>query len=128
MSAQPQAPARTFVIAAVVDLVLVVAFAALGRASHEEAAFGVGLFVTAWPFAFALAVGWLATLALRRPLAVWPTGVIIWAITVAGGLGLRVLSGDTAAVPFIIVATLTLALFLLGWRLVAALITRRRAQ
>lgn len=125
---RPSTSPRIVALAALIDLVLVVTFAAIGRASHEESAFGVGLVSTAWPFVVALAVGWLVTLAFRRPLALWPTGVLVWIITVAGGLGLRVASGDTAAVPFIIVVTLTLAVFLLGWRAVALPLARRASR
>jgi hypothetical protein len=59
---------------------------------------------------------------------VWPAGVLIWAVTVSSGLALRILFGDTAAVAFIIVATLTLAVFLLVPRLVWQLIRRFRAR
>jgi hypothetical protein len=44
------------------------------------------------------------------------------------GLLLRAVSGQGTALPFIIVATLTLALFLLGWRSVLALVRRARAR
>jgi hypothetical protein len=54
--------------------------------------------------------------------------VLIWAVTVVLGLLLRAVSGQGTALPFIIVATLTLALFLLGWRSVLALVRRARAR
>lgn len=117
---------RTISLAFFIDLILVVAFAALGRASHDTEPFGVGLLTTAWPFVVALVVAWVASFAIRKPMAVVPTGLVIWLVTAAGGLGIRVLSGDTAALPFVIVATVTLALFLLGWRLVATLIGKKR--
>lgn len=115
-------------LAGLVDLVLVVGFAAVGRASHETAAFGIGLAQTAWPFVVALAVGWLITVAWRNPLALWPTGIGVWVLTVVGGMLLRALSGQGTALPFIIVATLTLALLLLGWRLIAVIVRRVRAR
>lgn len=115
-------------LAGLVDLVLVVGFAAVGRASHETAAFGIGLVQTAWPFVVALAVGWLITVAWRNPLALWPTGIGVWVLTVVGGMLLRALSGQGTALPFIIVATLTLALLLLGWRLIAVIVRRVRAR
>ena len=110
------------------DVVLVVAFAAIGRASHDSAAFGIGLATTAWPFLAALAGGWLVTLGWRRPAAPVRTGLGVWAITVAGGMLLRAVSGQGTALPFIIVATLTLLLFLVGWRLVAAAVVRGRRR
>ena len=52
----------------------------------------------------------------------------VWLVTVAGGMLLRALSEQGTAVPFIIVATLTLLALLVGWRLVAALVRRGRAR
>ncbi|WP_280524639.1 DUF3054 domain-containing protein [Microbacterium foliorum] len=46
----------------------------------------------------------------------------------SGGLLLRVVSGDTAQIAFIIVATLVLAVFLLGWRALAAFLRRRAGR
>ncbi|WP_402840555.1 DUF3054 domain-containing protein [Microbacterium sp. GXS0129] len=120
-------PRGGVILAAVaLDVVLVIAFAATGRASHEESAFGLGLLTTAWPFLASLAVGWIVTLAWRRPCAIARTGVPVWVITVAGGMLLRWVSGQGTAVPFIIVATLALGAALVGWRAIAALIRRRR--
>ena len=127
MTTPSRPAAKTAVLSFLVDFALVVAFAAIGRASHDTTPFGVGLITTAWPFVVALAIAWLVSLGWRRPTALVPTGIVVWLVTAAGGLGIRVLSGDTAAVPFIIVATITLAVFLLGWRLVAMLATKRRA-
>ncbi|KSU54402.1 DUF3054 domain-containing protein [Microbacterium enclense] len=120
---------RSPALALVLDAVLVVVFAAIGRATHDGdvlGPFGSGLATTAWPFVAALLVGWLVTRAWRRPTAVVRTGLPVWAITVALGMVLRALSGQGVAVAFIIVATLTLALLLLGWRGVARLAGRRR--
>ncbi|GAA1792812.1 DUF3054 domain-containing protein [Agromyces lapidis] len=110
-----------------VDAVLVVLFVMIGRRSHGESVDLAGVVHTGWPFLVALVVGWLVSLAWRRPLAIWPTGVVVWAVTVAGGLGLRVLTGEGAAIAFVIVATVTLALFLLGWRAIEGFRVRRRA-
>ena len=112
-------------LALALDVVLVIAFAALGRASHDSDVLG-GLWRTAWPFLAGLAVGWLVTRAWRSPTAPLRTGVGVWAATVMGGLLLRAASGQGIALPFIIVATLALLLGLVGWRLVAALVARGR--
>ncbi len=65
--------------------------------------------------------------AWRHPTTVWPTGVGIWAIVVAAGMLLRsVVFDDGTATAFVIVATLFLGLFIVGWRLVFAAIDRRR--
>lgn len=126
VTTSPRPSARTISLSFLTDLILVVLFAALGRASHDSEPFGIGLIGTAWPFVVALMIAWAASFVLRKPTAVVPTGLIVWVVTVAGGLGIRVLSGDTAAVPFIIVATITLAVSLLGWRLIALLVAKRR--
>lgn len=115
--------------AVIVDALLVLVFAAIGRASHDESP--AGFLLTAWPFLVALLLGHLlAALLPARPRRPWSLlwGVVVWVVTVAGGMLLRVLSGDTAQVPFIIVATLTLGVFLVGWRGVAALVRMNRAR
>lgn len=114
--------------AVIVDIVLVLVFAAIGRASHDEDA--GGFLLTAWPFLIALVVGHLlAALLPGRPRRPWSIlwGVVVWIATVAGGMLIRVLSGDTAEVPFIIVATIVLGVFLVGWRAITALLRRRRS-
>lgn len=120
---------RSPAIALVVDLVLVIVFAAIGRATHDGdvlGPFGSGLATTAWPFLVALLVGWLVTRAWRGPLAIVRTGLPVWAVTVILGMVLRALSGQGVAVAFVVVAAITLALFLLGWRAIARLATRGR--
>ncbi len=107
------------------DVLLVIIFAVSGRSSHQEPLSAGGIFTTAWPFLAALAAGWLLTRNWLRPVRLWPNGVCIWLITVAGGMALRILAGETAAVPFVIVATVVLGVFLLGQRLIADLVTRR---
>ena len=116
---------KTLIYAAIADLVLVVLLALSGRSSHSESLTAAGVLQTAWPFLAALAIGWLVCRMWRAPLAIWPQGVCLWLITVAGGMALRILSGNTAELPFVIVATLVLALFLLGHRLLATFVTRR---
>lgn len=125
MSSSRRSPA----LALLLDIVLVVVFAAIGRATHDGdvlGPFGSGLATTAWPFVAALLIGWAVTRAWRRPTAVVRTGLPVWAITVALGMVLRALSGQGVAVAFVIVATITLAVFLLGWRGIARLAARRR--
>lgn len=118
-------------LAAVVDIVLIVAFALIGRSSHAEAASPLGLWTTAYPFLAGWAVGFLVVRGWTRPLRLWPTGVVVWVATVAIGLLLRVLTGqgDVAGDPlplsFVIVATISLAVFLLGWRAVARPVVAR---
>ena len=117
---------RTVLPALAADAVLVAVFAAIGRASHGEHPIA-GLWTTAWPFLAALALGWIVSLAWRAPLRPVRTGVPVWLVTVAGGMLLRAASGQGTALPFIIVATVVVGLFLVGWRVVATLIARRSA-
>lgn len=55
-------------------------------------------------------------------------GICLWLITVAGGMALRIASGNTAELPFVIVATIVLAVFLLGHRFIAAWVARRNQR
>lgn len=120
-------PATPGVVAAfVVDAVLVVLFVVIGRRSHAEGVDLAGVWQTGWPFLAALAIGWLVCLAWRRPLAIWPTGVVVWVVTVAGGMALRAGSGQGTDPAFVVVATVTLGVFLIGWRAIEALRARRR--
>lgn len=120
--------ARRTVWSFVVDVVLVVAFAVIGRASHAEALDAAGVATTAWPFLVALVVGWAVTLAWRAPVRPVRTGLPLWAITLVGGMLLRVLSGQGTAVPFIVVAAVFLLITLVGWRVVTTAVTRARAR
>jgi len=125
VAARPTAAA--IVLALILDIVLVVAFAATGRASHDSDIWS-GLWQTSWPFLAGLGVGWLVTLAWRAPSAPVRTGLGVWAVTVAGGMLLRAASGQGTALPFIIVASVTLLVALVGWRLIAALVRRVRRR
>lgn len=113
--------------AAVADVVCVIVFVAIGRASHQEGDALLGLATTAWPFLGGLAVGWAATRAWRAPYGVVPTGVVVWLATLVGGMLLRVVSGQGTAPTFIAVAAVFLAVFLLGWRALVTLARRRRS-
>nr|WP_203582144.1 DUF3054 domain-containing protein [Microbacterium hibisci] len=114
-------------LALALDIVLVVAFAAIGRASHDSDVW-TGLWQTAWPFLVALGVGWLVTFAWRAPTAPLRSGLGIWAVTVTGGMLLRALSGQGTAVAFVVVAAATLLVALVGWRLIAAGVHRARRR
>ena len=116
---------RSALLAVAVDAILVVAFVLIGRASHSEGP--LGTLVTLWPFLVGLAVGWLGARAWRTPFRVRWTGITVWAATVIVGLLLRVVSGQGVQPGFVIVTTVVLAIFLLGWRGIALLVLRRRA-
>ncbi|NED61380.1 DUF3054 domain-containing protein, partial [Streptomyces sp. SID10244] len=61
-----------------------------------------------------------------RPEQIVPAGVVIWFCTVAVGMILRYLLHQGVAVSFIIVATISLGVFLIGWRAAAGFVARRR--
>lgn len=103
-----------------------IAFVGIGRAGHAEGVTAAGLATTAWPFVVGAVVGWLATRAWRRPALIVPTGIGVWLITVAVGMALRVLSGQGAAVAFVVVASAFLGGTMLGWRAVARWAARAR--
>ena len=113
-------------VAFALDVLLVVVFAAVGRASHDEANPLVGALVTAWPFLVGTAVGWAVVRVLRKawPLEVGP-GITVWFATVLIGMVLRQSTGQGTAVSFVLVAALVLALFLVGWRALVTLLRRR---
>jgi hypothetical protein len=111
-------------VAVVLDVCSVLIFVIIGRASHTQGESLAGIASTSWPFLSGLAVGWAASRAWRRPLALRPAGLAAWLCTVALGMLLRVVSGQGTAVAFIVVALAFLGLFLLGWRVIARFLTR----
>ena len=120
---------RSARLAVVLDVCCVLIFVIIGRASHTKGESLAGIASTAWPFLAGLGIGWLAARGWRRPLAIRPEGLVIWLCTVALGMIFRVVSGQGTAVAFIVVALVFLALFLLGWRLLARLApSTRRTQ
>lgn len=103
--------------AAAADALLIMAFAAIGRDAHARGDVITGVVLTAWPFLAGAAVAWLLMRLWRDPLALWPAGVAVWLVAVCGGMALRALTGQTVVLPFVIVALISLAVLLLGYRL-----------
>ncbi|HEY9314590.1 DUF3054 domain-containing protein [Williamsia sp.] len=124
---------------ALADLCAVLVFAFIGRMNHDEGLSAQGVFSTAWPFVLGAAIGWsLAYLYAHmrsdhgspyafRPERVVPDGVLVWVGAVAIGMVLRHQFHQGVALSFIVVATIVLGLFLLGWRMVRVTAVRRRA-
>ncbi len=121
-----QNPVPSALLAATIDVVLVAAFVLIGRASHNEGP--LGALVTLWPFLAGLAIGWIGARAWRTPFSLRWTGLTVWAATVIVGMLLRGASGQGVQLGFVIVTTVVLAIFLLGWRGIAQLVLRRRAR
>lgn len=116
---------RVVALSLLADVVIVVAFTTIGRATHDEALGFVGVARTTWPFLAGLVIAWLASLAWRGPSRPVRTGVPVWLITLIAGMLLRVASGQGTAVAFIVVAAAFLLLTLVGWRTVTAIVVRR---
>jgi heme A synthase len=116
-------------LAAALDVALVGLFAAVGRASHEPGYLSLagdgdalrGVLLTAWPFLAGLVIGWalVRSLSHRWPVAVG-AGISVVVCTVLVGMLLRIMTGQGTAPTFVLVATLVLAVLLLGWRFIAS--------
>lgn len=106
-------------------------FVAIGRIEHAHGFALAGYVNALWPFLIGLAAGWLLTAgvsAARRvpwePQQLW-VGAVCVVTVVAVGMALRWVSGQEVALAFVIVATVSNVLLLIGWRLVVLLASRR---
>jgi hypothetical protein len=113
---------------ALVDALAVLVFAAIGRRSHDEGLAVVGILEVAAPFLVGALVGALASRSWRNPLS-FRNGLAVWAGAVVVGLLLRWAFVDRPPVTFVVVATVSLAVLVHGWRGAARgiLVLRRRA-
>ncbi|AHC23574.2 MULTISPECIES: DUF3054 domain-containing protein [Mycobacteriaceae] len=128
MSERTGLPPTRPAIALLTDVACVLVFCTIGRRSHSEGLTLTGIAETAWPFITGTVAGWLAARAYPgdfKPSAIYPTGLIVWASTVIIGMLLRKATSAGTAPSFIVVATLTTAALLIGWRAVAAAVARR---
>lgn len=119
---------RTRVRAAILDVASVLLFVLIGRRSHDEG--GSYLAETAKvaaSFLIAVVAAWIVAQAWRAPRTL-RTGVIVWVVTVAGGLALRPVFGRDVPLSFAIVTAIFLGLAIVGWRAVFAQVSRRRAR
>ena len=116
----------SIITAGALDAALVLLFAVIGRLSHGETLAGLG--VTYWPFLGGLTIGWLLLRAWRHPRNIVWTGLGIWIAAVVGGLLLRLAGGQGIQLSFAIVTTIVLGVFLLGWRAIAAIVSRASRQ
>lgn len=121
---EPTRPIRP-AAALLTDLVCVVVFCTIGRRSHAEGLTLTGIAETAWPFLTGTVAGWLAAGAWRRPVNLYPTGLIIWVFTIVIGMLLRKATNAGTAGSFIVVASITTAVLLLGWRAIVKVLARR---
>ncbi|MBC7441548.1 MAG: DUF3054 domain-containing protein [Ramlibacter sp.] len=124
--AYQQSSRSGLLLAAGLDAALTLVFVLIGRASHGEGL--LGAVITWWPFLGGLLVGWLVTRAWRSPQKIVWTGTGIWLFTVGAGMALRIVSGQGTEFGFLVVTTIVLGVFLLGWRGLAVLLRRVQAR
>jgi hypothetical protein len=115
---------RRALIALFADIVCVIVFCTIGRRSHAEGLTVAGIAQTAWPFLAGTGVGWLLVGGWRRPFTVVPVGVVVWVCTVVVGMVLRKVTSAGVSTSFVVVASVSTAVLLLGWRAAAALFRR----
>ncbi|TFB52583.1 DUF3054 domain-containing protein [Cryobacterium sp. TMT1-19] len=121
-----QSSRSSLLLAAGLDAALVLVFVLIGRASHQEDI--LGTLITGLPFLGGLLVGWLIMRAWRSPQKIVWTGTGIWLFAVGVGMLLRTVSGQGTEFSFVVVATVVLGVFLLGWRGLAVLLRHRQAR
>ncbi|OFT25467.1 hypothetical protein HMPREF3172_07255 [Brevibacterium sp. HMSC08F02] len=114
--------------ALVADIILVIAFAAVGFYTHAQVLTVDGVVQTSWPFLVGLGCAWILSAAWTAPLAPMRTGVAIWSTTILLGMIIRFAVGAGIAGPFIIVASALNFLTLVGWRVIARAVGGRSAK
>ena len=96
------------------------------RQSHDEGKGAMDTLEIAAPFLLALAVAWIGTRAWRHVTNA-AVAAIIGLVTVGLGLVIRRFVFDRGTAPgFVIVTTIVLGGYLVGWRFVARRTGRRR--
>jgi len=112
-------------LAAALDTAVVVSFIAIGRRNHDEDEAISGIVETAAPFLIALAIAWVIWRVWLQPDAVM-TGVRVWLTTLGLGMLLRnLVFDDGTAASFVIVASIFLGTFFVGWRAIADALASR---
>jgi hypothetical protein len=120
---------RAVALSLLADLVCVLAFAFGGKSSHEASEPSWVVLVIAWPFALSALIAHIGLFGRdRQSTAVWPSGVVVVAVTYLLGMTLRVIEGRGIAVGFLVVALLFLSVTMLGWRAVAERVRRGPEQ
>lgn len=109
---------RVTALALVADVVAVLVFAAVGRATHDESGALLGVLGTAAPFGVGLAAAW-ATPWVRTRAAGFRAGAVVLAGTAVIGLAVRAAVTGRLPLTFALVAVAALAVLLVGWRALA---------
>lgn len=115
-----------------IDIICMALFALLARIAHQSETMPLnfsGWLSTYWPFLLGILGAWLImSLTKMVPTRLAPAGLFVWIFTVIVGLGIWALRHHT--VPhwsFMMVASITSAVLLLGWRIIATKVLRRQA-
>jgi hypothetical protein len=115
-------------VALLFDAACVLLFVVLGRQSHDEGNGVLSVLNVAAPFAIGLAVAWALSPNVHRAPRSVRAGIDVWLATVVIGVLLRWFAWDrSTAFAFVVVATLFLGFFLLGWRVVVSGTSRPRS-
>jgi hypothetical protein len=108
---------KTVARAAAADLVSVLTFAVIGRASHEDGLTASGVVETAWPFVVGVIGGWAGVFIARMAPLSFPAAAMMLVKTVILGCVIRVVFTDgNAPLSFVAVATVFLGVCFFGWR------------
>ena len=119
---------RAVITTAIVDVVAVVVFVAIGRRNHDEGTALSGVLGVAAPFLIALGISWIGLRTWREPFN-RASFIATWIITVFVGLLLRRVVFDRGiATAFIIVATITLGVLLGLGRLLSRKLSPKTSQ
>ena len=119
---------RAVITTAIVDVVAVVVFVAIGRRNHDEGTALSGVLGVAAPFLIALGSSWIGLRTWREPFN-RASFIATWVITVFVGLLLRRVVFDRGiATAFIIVATITLGVLLGLGRLLSRKLSPKTSQ
>ena len=114
--------ARTAPLALAADVVAVVVFVGVGRATHDQDGV-LGLLGTVAPFVAGIAVAWAVPAVRGAPLGL-RAGAVVLAGAAVLGLALRALFLGRLPLSFAVVAVVSLAVLLLGWRALAQAVAR----
>ena len=101
-----------------------VVFAAVGRSSHGEADDLLGLVGTAAPFGVGLVAAWATPLVRRRPAGVARRAVVAGRVPRASACSCALAFLDRLPLSFAVSRRCSLAVLLLGWRGLAALVSK----
>jgi hypothetical protein len=115
---------RIPLLAVAADVVAVLLFAGIGRSDHGEAFDVAGVLTTAGPFLVGAAAAW-ATPYVRSDPASLSSGAAVLAGTALIGFALRAILLGRLPISFVLVATASLAVLLVGWRGLSVVVARR---